>query len=373
MDKINLLFIITKLELGGAQKQLLSLIRHLNKERFNIFLFTSLGLLDKEAQAISGLTLYRSRYLKRTINPLKDLLALCEIRSFIKNNQIQILHTHSSKAGILGRLAGRLAGVKIILHTVHGWSFNDFQPVIIRKLFISLERLAARFTHKIIVVSDYDLQKGLRSRIGSPDKYTLIRYGIDYSEFHNQKDGLRREFGIGESDPLIGSISCFKPQKSVQDFIKSAFLMNRVFPDAKFILVGDGVLRGSLERLIKKYNLGGKIILTGWRSDIPRILSAIDVFVLTSLWEGLPISVLEAMASSKPVVATNTGGIAEVVVENKTGFLVRPKDRRGLCEKLNVLLKDRSLRDYIGGNARQSLGQDFDIKNTAEKTHCTSL
>src|SRR3989338_6365898 len=186
MKKINLLFILTKLELGGAQKQLLSLIKHLDKDKFNLFLFTSSqGLLDRQAQEISGLTLYKSKYLERAINPLKDLLAILEILSFIKNNDIQILHTHSSKAGILGRLAGRLAGVGIILHTVHGWSFNDYQPFLIRKLFNSLERFTACFTHKIIVVSNYDLEKGLRSRIAGAGKYILIRYGIDYSEFDN--------------------------------------------------------------------------------------------------------------------------------------------------------------------------------------------
>ena len=297
MKKINLLFIVTQLELGGAQKQLLSLIKHLDKDKFNLFLFTSSqGLLDRQAQVISGLTLYKSKYLERAINPLKDLLAILEILSFIKNNDIQILHTHSSKAGILGRLAGRLAGLKIILHTVHGWSFNDHQPFLIRKLFNSLERFTACFTHKIIVVSNYDLEKGLKGHIGDIDKYILIRYGIDYSEFDNQDRSLRQEFGVKECEPLVGNISCFKPQKSVQDFIKAAFLMNRILPEAKFVLVGDGRLRKRVERLIKKYNLEGKVILTGWRNDIPRILSAIDALVLTSLWEGLPICVLEAMS-----------------------------------------------------------------------------
>ena len=144
--------------------------------------------------------------------------------------------------------------------------------------------------------------------------------------------------------------------------------MNRILPEAKFVLVGDGRLRKRVERLIKKYNLEGKVILTGWRNDIPRILSAIDALVLTSLWEGLPISVLEAMASSKPVVATNTGGISEVVIENHTGFLVKPKDVPALCERLNILLKDKFLRDFIGGNARKSLGADFQIKETAGET-----
>ena len=129
MHKTNLLYIITKLELGGAQKQLLSLIKGLDKQVYNIFLFTAKdGLLIKEALALDGLILNRSRFLERKINPLKDLLALIEIYGFIKKNRIQIVHTHSSKAGILGRLAAGLAKTKIIIHTVHGWSFHDYQP-----------------------------------------------------------------------------------------------------------------------------------------------------------------------------------------------------------------------------------------------------
>jgi hypothetical protein len=187
--------VITKLELGGAQKQLLSLITRLDKERFNIFLFTAQdGLLIKEASSITGLTIKKSRYLERPINPLKDLLALIEIYKFIKKNNIDIVHTHSSKAGILGRFVARLAKVKFIIHTVHGWSFNDYQPLFMRSVFIGLERLSARFTHKLIVVSYYDRKKGLKNRIAREDKYRLIRYGIEYTEFISGDQKIKEEF-----------------------------------------------------------------------------------------------------------------------------------------------------------------------------------
>ncbi|MCX5702766.1 MAG: glycosyltransferase, partial [Candidatus Omnitrophica bacterium] len=128
---------VTKLELGGAQKQLLSLIAHLNKERFHLFLFVAQeGLLLSEALSIKGITIIKSRCLERAINPIKDLLALIEIYWFIKKNNIEVVHTHSSKAGILGRLAARLARIKVIIHTVHGWSFNDCQPALVRRFFI---------------------------------------------------------------------------------------------------------------------------------------------------------------------------------------------------------------------------------------------
>jgi len=395
MQRINLLYVITKLELGGAQKQLLSLINHLDRDKFKPFLFTAQdGLLIPEAQAIEELTLKKSRCLERPINPLKDLLALIEIYRFIKKNNIKVVHTHSSKAGILGRLAARLARAKVILHTVHGWSFNDYQPRPVRSLFICLERITARFTKKIIVVSNYDKRKGLANHIGKDSKYALIRYGIDYSEYNVREEKIREELGIGVNDLVVGMVACFKPQKSPLDFIRLASVFNpsQKSPEAyspndkctffsaregasafrptgstnasfhvKFLLVGDGALRRKIEKLISKLNLQERVILAGWRRDIPRILSATDVFVLTSLWEGLPISILEAMASSKPVVSTHTGGVAEVIADGKTGFLAPCEDTAMMSEKLSVLLKDESLRRGMGEKARESLGAKFSL------------
>ncbi len=283
MHKINILYVITKLELGGAQKQLLSLITCLDKEKFNIFLFTSRnGLLELEARSIVGLTLRQSRFLKRSIDPVNDILALIDLFIFITRHHIDIVHTHSSKAGILGRLAAKLARVKIVIHSIHGWSFNNYQSFLVKNIFVWLERFAAEFTHKIIAVSNYDRQKGLDNRIGSEDKYTLIRYGINYNDFAVDGKEIRKELGINESDLVTAMIACFKPQKSPQDFIKLALAVKKIIPESKFILVGDGALRKKIERLIFAFDLEKHVVLTGWRRDIPRILSAIDVFALTS-------------------------------------------------------------------------------------------
>ena len=360
--RYNILYVVTKLELGGAQKQALSLMRRLNNEEYNIFLFTAYdGLLMDEALAISGITVKRSRFLERLISPLKDLLALFEIYSFIREKQIDIVHTHSSKAGIVGRLAARLAGAKIIIHTVHGWSFNDYQPFFTRLLYIGLERWIGSFTDRLIVVSGWDKERGLRNNIASGDRYSLIRYGIDYAEFGKKRDipGLRQELGLSADDALVGMVACLKPQKSPGDFIRLAELINQSLPEVKFILVGDGTLREDIEDLISKYNLRRNMFLLGWRDDIPEILSAIDVFVLTSLWEGLPISVLEAIVSGRPVVATDTGGIKEAVFESKTGFLVPQGDVKAMAGKVKILLNDKSLRLKIGDNAHSGLGVSY--------------
>jgi len=369
MQRINLLYVITKLELGGAQKQLLSLINKLDKTKFKPFLLTAkAGLLLPEAISITGLTVKKSKWLIRPIDPFKDILALIEIHRFIRKNNIEVVHTHSSKAGILGRLAARLAKIKIILHSVHGWSFHDYQPSLIRLFFIWLERLGAKFTDKLIVVSDYDRQKGLDNRIGRDDQYSLIRYGIDPTEFSREDQTIKKELGIGNNDLAVGMIACFKPQKLPQDFIKLASLINKLLPNVKFFLIGDGILRKEIQRLVRKFNLQKYCILTGWRRDISRILSAIDVFALTSLWEGLPITALEAMASGKPVVATDTGGIREVIREGETGFLVSPRDMDKMSERIVMLLKDRILRIEIGQKARDSLGFNFTLSHMVRES-----
>lgn len=364
MPKINLLYLITKLELGGAQKQLLSLISRLDKNRYNIFLFTAKGgLLLSDARAIRGLRIKTSVLLERPINPFKDLLALIEISLFIRKNNIDIVHTHSSKAGILGRLAAGFTKNKIIIHTVHGWSFNDYQPGLCRYFFILLERLSAKFSDKLIAVSMHDIKKGLARRIGNHKKYRLIHYGIDYSEFARQDSKVREEMGIKPGELAIGMVSCFKPQKSPRDFIKLAFLVNKNLSDAKFVLVGDGILRKTIERLIDRLGLREKVILTGWRRDIAGILPAMDVFVLTSLWEGMPVSVLEAIRACVPVVATDTGGISEIISEGRTGFLVSPGNMEAMAERVIFLLKDRQMRENIAGQAKESLCHDFELRN----------
>lgn len=372
MPKINLAYVITKLELGGAQKQLLSLIRHLDKEKYNVFLFTAKdGLLIQEASSITGLVLEKSKFLERLINPLKDVLATAEIYSFLKRNRIQVVHTHSSKAGILGRLAAKLAKTPVIIHTVHGWSFHNYQAACISRLYVFLERICAAFTHKIIVVSRFDQEKGLKNLIGRANQYVLIRYGLDVGGLmeEGKPNAARSSWGLSNADLVVGMVACFKPQKAPLDFIELASRIKKVFPRTKFVLVGDGKLRKKITGRIKQLDLEDQVILTGWQNDIPLILSGLDVFVLTSLWEGLPIVVLEAMASGVPLVATDTGGIREVVSNEKTGYLVIPHDILSMQKRLGELLSSVQKRDEFIGLSRKVIGApEFLLSNMFKNT-----
>ena len=370
--KINILYVITKLELGGAQKHLLNLTRGLDKERFNPFILTAHdGLLVDAARQIPGLQLVRCRFFERPIRPVKDILTLFFLYRFIRNNNIDIVHTHSSKAGILGRLAAKAAGVKNIIHTVHGWSFHGYQSGIAYYFYLFLEKLCASFSSQIIVVSQWDKRQASQHSVGRQDKLKLIRYNINLEEFRNKAGAIRvkEEFGLSGADLVVGMVACFKAQKAPLDFIKLAAAVANDFPNAKFILVGDGVLRKKVCALINKLNLKRKIILTGWRNDIASILSCLDVFVLTSLWEGLPIAVLEAMAAGVPVIATDTGGISEVVLSGKTGYLVKPHDIQALQERLKELLTNPYLRNELSKSAGLSLESDeYSLDNMLQNT-----
>lgn len=372
MPKINLLYVITKLELGGAQKQLLSLINNLDKNEYNVFLFTAReGLLIPQACSAAGVTLKKSRFLERLINPLKDILALVEIYCFIKKNKIQIVHTHSSKAGILGRLAAKLAKTPVILHTVHGWSFNSYQLKSIKYLYILLERICAVFTTKLIVVSRFDQEAGLKNSIGRKNQYVLIRYGVDVQVFKDagKRINARESLGLKGAGLVVGMVACFKPQKAPLDFIELAGLMKNDFPETKFVLVGDGRLRKKIEARIKRLNLGKQVILTGWREDISLILSGLDVFVLTSLWEGLPIAVLEAMAAGVALVATDTGGIGEIVVNGTTGYLVKPRDIPAMRNRLGDLLNNAQKRNEFITRSREVINSgEFSLSNMVKNT-----
>lgn len=365
---IKVVHIITKLELGGAQQNTLYTVSHLDKERFIPILITgSEGLLVDDAKRL-GIEAYFLPSLVREINPVKDIQALLYIRRLLlrikRSSQSPIIvHTHSSKAGIIGRWAAYLSGIPVIIHTFHGYGFNDYQSLLKKWLFIFLERLTARITTKFIAVSKNNIEKGINAGIFKGDDVELIRSGIDIGEFKDvaiDKAKKKKELGIEADLPIVGMIACFKPQKAPLDFIKAAHIVHQKMPDVRFIVAGDGELRPAIEDLINRFGMKDKIRLLGFRRDIPEILKCLDVFVLTSLWEGLPRVILQAMAAGIPVVATAVDGSSEVVKNGINGFLVKPGDLEGIAEKIiYILQKSQDLKFNISDF--KSILDEFDI------------
>jgi glycosyltransferase involved in cell wall biosynthesis len=255
--------------------------------------------------------------------------------------------------------------VPTVVHTVHGWSFNDTQPAWLRQLYVQLERLAARFTDRLIVVSTRDRERGLAHGIGRREQYDMIHSGIELERFRRpsrDRETVRRELGIEPQQVLVGTIACLKPQKAPLDFVRAAEAAYRRNPRLRFVIVGDGELEPSVRALIRELGLEQIVHLLGWRRDVVELLHAMDVFLLTSLFEGLPRAVLQAMAAGTPVIATSVDGTPEVVKHRETGLLVPPSRPDAAARGVLELVEDENLRLHCVSEARRVLGKGFDIR-----------
>lgn len=368
------LHIITRLIVGGAQENTLFTAARLNQQRFHVDVLSgpqtgSEGSLIEEALAQNiRLTIMPS--LLRQISPLHDLKALIALTRLIRQQRYTIVHTHSSKAGILGRLGARLASAPVIVHTVHGWSFHDYMPAATRYAYILLERWAARFTDAIIAVSQKDIHKGLSAGIGQQEQYHLIRSAIPLEAFDPalyDRAKVRRELGLPLDAPVIGTIGRFSSQKNPLDWVRVAGVVGRERPEARFVLVGDGPLRPQVQAALAQEGLAERTVLTGLRRDVPRLLAAMDIFLLTSLWEGLPRTIPEAQAMGLPVVANRVDGIAEAIRDSVTGYLCDPGELQSMAERVITLLDNPALRAEMGAQGRAVALEEFDLRVMIEK------
>ena len=365
IKKIKVCHIITKLELGGAQQNTLYTLGHLNTADFETILITGIGgILDEEAKALKNTKLYFLKSLVREISPINDLAAFINIAIILVKEKPDIVHTHSSKAGIIGRFAAFLAKAPVIVHTFHGFGFNDFQSFIVRKMYVLVEIAAAWISDKLIAVSQQNIQKGLANNIGLNNKYTLIRSGIDTNKYKNitvDKVKIRKSLGIEENQKIITTIGPFKAQKNLIDFLRTANRISIKNVNSTFLIIGDGEERGKLEKYIVNHNLSGKVKLLGWRRDIAELLHITDIFVMTSLWEGLPRSCLEAMCCGLPIVANSIDGVKEVVVNDENGYLVEPYNTDKMASCIIKILEDKGLAQKMGKSSLKLIDEQYDI------------
>jgi len=330
--KIRIVHIITLLELGGAQQNTLYTVKMLDRRRFDLVLIAGKGgYLDQEALALESTNTILLEELVRPISPLNDFKAMFKIRAILKemlkDGTPMIVHTHSGKAGVVGRAAARLAGVKTVVHHIHGLSY----PKLKRGRFSILGRIVERavdpWTHGFISVCHSNIKDGNSMGLYKGRIKEVIRSGFDTKIYHScpvSKKDARHDLGIDEESPVIGLIACFKPQKNPLDFIRMSAAVLKSRPETQFIIAGDGVLRPKIVDLCRKLGVSKNIKLLGWREDIPKLLKAMDVLVLTSLWEGLPRVAPQALLSGVPVVATRVDGVPEVIRHGENGYLVDP-------------------------------------------------
>ncbi|MBN2360259.1 MAG: glycosyltransferase [Deltaproteobacteria bacterium] len=318
MSRTCVAHVITQLELGGAQQNTLYTVSHLDRGQFAPALLAGPGgALDAEARALSDVPFFALPDLQRAIAPARDLYALGQLRRLLRLlPRPLIVHTHSSKAGALGRLAARSIGADAVVHSVHGFAFHDRQRAPTRASYIAIERSLASLADAYVCVSLADRERGQRLGLFGSAHVELIRSGIVFDEFRFSeaaRQRIRRQLAIPPAAPTVGTIANFKPQKAPLDFVATAVAVLDKWPDVHFVYVGDGALRPAVEAAVASARVGHRVHLVGWQTDIGAYLSSFDLFLLTSHHEGLPRSVLQARVNGCPVVATRTGGTDEVV------------------------------------------------------------
>jgi glycosyltransferase involved in cell wall biosynthesis len=265
------------------------------------------------------------------------------------------VHTHSSVAGVIGRLAAFMARVPVIVHHVHGWGIQEDMSKRVKMLYIALERFCARFATRIIAVSRPNIQKGLDMGVCQEDKFALIYYGIDLEKFRHRVD--RREvcleLGLDPECKIVGMVGRLDKQKNPLDFIRAAAMTAKEYPKVQFVIAGDGTLRPECERLIDELKLRDKFFLLGYRNDIDQIMPVLTMMALSSLWEGLPIVFQEAMSAGKPIVANDVDGARDAIVDEETGYLVTPHEPREMADRILELLNNDELCYEMGIAAKK--------------------
>jgi glycosyltransferase involved in cell wall biosynthesis len=301
--------------------------------------------------------------LVRPINPWRDWRAYRRLLECFRRQQPDLVHTHSGKAGILGRLAAARAGVPLILHTVHGPSFGPFQGVAANGAFRAAERFAARVTTHFVVVADAMRQQYLQAGIGRPEQYTKILSGFALEPFlaATNDPALRARLGLAPQDIVVGKIARITGLKGHDDLLAVAPDLVRAAPRLKFLLVGDGSLRRTFEREVGKAGLRSHFIFTGLvpPEQVPPLVGIMDLLVHLSLREGLPRSLPQALAAGRPVIAYDCDGAREVCLDDQTGFLLRPRDTASLRLRLLQLAGDAALRQRLGQAGRDFVRERF--------------
>jgi glycosyltransferase involved in cell wall biosynthesis len=340
MTKKRILFLITRSEPGGAQSHVLELLQGLEKKYEVILATGEQGFLLDEAKAL-GIESYLLPSLTRNISPANDIKAYKEIRDTLLQTKPDLVHTHSSKAGILGRLAAYKLGIKNIF-TAHGWAFADGTPWARKLIGIPTEYIAGKWCDRIITVSHADKRLAVKYHIANQSKICVIHNGIADIEQSLQANPVNEI-------PILIMVARVAPPKNFTCLLDALAQI-----DEKYILrvVGDGPQLSHVQEYARKLGIEKNIDFMGSRDDVPVILASSDIFILASDWEGFPISIIEAMRAGLPIVASNVGGISEAVIEDNNGYLVPRDNAEALSHAIRRLLADKKKREKMGRCSR---------------------
>ena len=374
----KILRIHNRLIVGGPSHNVTLLSAYLSPEFETKLLVGKKDRDEKDATYIAdqlGLVPVEIADMRRSILPFNDILAYFKIKKIIKEFKPDIVHTHASKSGAIGRLAARSGNVKLVVHTFHGHVFHSYFNKLMSSLIVRFERYLAKKTDAIIAISDSQKNELVEVyKIAPTGKVFTIPLGFNLDKFsidqESKKNIFRNKYGFDKSELLIGIIGRIVPIKNHEMFLEiAAMLKSNTNKNIRFVIIGDGESRQLVEK--KAHELGlsysyfitspkskADVVVTSWETEIDQALAGLDIVVLTSHNEGTPVSLIEAQAAGKPVVATNVGGVEDAVVHGETGFITAVGDTASFANYVNILIEDSSLREKMG-----RIGHEYVVKN----------
>ena len=379
---MRVLHVITRLIVGGAQENTIASVLGLRqKPGLEVSLISGPttgpeGSLEAELNQIPQL-LTIVPPLVRPVHPWNDWRALRQLTVLFRNYRPDVVHTHSGKAGVLGRLAAHRAGISIVVHTIHGPSFGSFQGTLANFIFTTAERYAARVTTHFVAVADAMIAQYLAAGIGQPERYTRIYSGFLLEPFLNATNdlALRASLGLEPGDFVVGKIARLFKLKGHDDLFAAAPEIVRRSPNTKFLLVGDGPWRDRFERQADALGFRKNFVFAGLvpPGAVPRYVGIMDALVHLSLREGLPRALPQALAAARPVVAYDCDGAREVCLESQSGFLLRPGDVSGLVDRVVRLSADPALRARLGQAGQEFVRKNFSVEKMVDELHALYL
>lgn len=373
--RLKICHVITRMIIGGAQENTLLSVIGLADRGHEVVLLTgpTTGpegrLLEKNIEALKrrkNIEIVEYPHLVRKINPIKDIKTYFDLKTYFKKSNFDVVHTHSSKAGIIGRAAAWTVGVPFVVHTIHGQAFHKYEWWWKNFFYVLLERYASKRCHKIFAVAQAMIDQAVKNKTAQREKCKVVYSGMEIELFLNAKSDLdlKKKLGIKPNALVVGTLARLFYLKGYNHIVKIARELIQKVPNTMFLLIGDGILKNSLKKEIANAKLEEHFVFAGLISpeQIPNYLSIVDVLVHLSLREGLPRSVVQALASGKPAVAFNLDGTPEVLINGKTGYITEPHEIDKITNHLIALLLNKKLREEMGNNGRELVKYKFDWK-----------
>ena len=371
---LHVLHVLTNLGgFGGIQEYVTNLVTRLDRNKFQVEIAVGPGdgpCLSRVREA--GIPVHHISSLIRSVRPLTDLQALLQLVKLLRSRRYDIVHTHMTKGGFLGRIAARLARIPLVVAGAHNFGVLHFGKFVGACFWLFDTVMVRCFTDLVISVSEQNRREAIRLKMIPPHKIVTVTSGIDLPKFLSVPTVPSRYYSPAES-LIVGTVTRLVPVKGIPDLLHAMAEVVQVFPSARLLIVGDGPERVAIERHIGNLSLSPYVTLLGDRSDVVQLLSGFDVFVLASHSEGLPIAVMEAMAAGCPIIATQVGGIPELITHDVSGILVPPRDVHALAQALLSLLLDHSRRQALGRAARQTAVQHLSLTRMASEVEALYL